>query len=173
MKQESNITVPMQNFTGLNVYRPQTDCDQCSKPCPYPNRDYYPVSVICYCRPQLVFLIENMDLLQDGQYPLAHIESGYTDIDPSIRVQQGSEAGFINPALIYSDVSSRLERCRDDGHTLVHEITVLHVDYYEMLSPAARNALNYCAGWRRKRQKYHTWIRDQRRKRKIHKSVVL
>ena len=152
--------------------RNQTDCEECSKPCPFPNADYYPVGVIRYCRVQLFFLVENLELLRDGQYPLPHVESGYTDIDPSIRVQQGSEAGFINPALIYSDVSSRLTACKADGQTLLHEIQILHADYYGDLSPAARNAINYCSGFRKRKLKYFAWLRDQKRKNKIHKNEV-
>lgn len=142
----------------------ETDCDKCRKPCLSPNADYYAISQIRYCRPQLFFLIENLDLLQDGIYPDAHIETGYTDnVDPCVQRQVSHGTGFVDAALIYADVSSRLRACRRDGQTLEHEIKIVHLDYYEILSPAAKSALNYISGWRRRKMRYSVWLAKQKK----------
>lgn len=150
---------------------PKSECDYCKKPCSTPNADYYEMNQIKYCSPQILFLIEHLELLRDGIYPCNPINTGYTDsIDPSIRVQPSGIAGFVTPALIYSDVSSRLKACRKDGETLEHEVRYLHADYYGLLSPSARNALLYISGWRRKRMKYYKWLKQREYRRHINQN---
>jgi hypothetical protein len=146
-----------------------TDCDDCKRPCLCPNSDYYPISQIRLCRPQLFFLIEHLEMISEGIYPRESKESGY--VDSVIQRQPPQAAPFEAPCQISAEIEVRIKNCKQDGQTLVHEIQALHADYYELLSPAARNALNYCAGFRRRRVKYFIFLKEQKRKRKIHQKV--
>jgi hypothetical protein len=136
------------------------DCYCCKKQCQTPNSDYYPIYLIRYCRPQVFFIIEHLEQIGDGKYPADPKPSGY--VDSNIQHQINQEAGFVNAAIVYAEVTARLDMCRGDGVTLVHEIVNLHAEYYDMLSPAARNALNYCSGWARKRKRYSAWVARRR-----------
>lgn len=148
----------------------QNDCDCCSKPCACPAADYYPINQICFCRPQMFFLIESIEILRDGNYPKSHIDSGY--IDSIIQRQPPQAAPFEGPCQIAAEIDVRLTACKQDGETLAHEIISLQADYYELLSPAARNALNYISGWKR-RKSYTKWLKDRRHRNKNVENVAL
>lgn len=169
LSQFTNGTAIAVNSTA-NLLR-GTDCDECLKKCSYPNCSYYPMSAIRYCRPQIFFLIENLDYLVDDIYPDDPQPSGYTKIDPSIRIQFKETVTISNVKLIYLDISTRLKRCGKDGETLIHEITKLHAFYYNDLSQAARDALNYISGFRRKLMGYRAWLKQKNQRSKIRVGV--
>lgn len=148
----------------------QTDCDNCKRLCETPNADYFEISQIRYCRVQMLFLIEHIDQLADGIYPRNPQISGYQD--SGSQSLSASDAGFVNPILIHGEITARLKACMEDGETLLHEVRFLNADYYEALSNASKSALNYCSGNNRRRMSYMAWLRDRKRKLKIHKSVV-
>lgn len=74
-------------------------------------------------------------------------------------------ASFVPLADLRAEVDYRLDRTGRDGETLVHEVRVLGVRRFPALSQAARDAVNYIAGRKRKRMSYRRWI-DQRERRK-------
>jgi hypothetical protein len=149
LKPYSYSTLPL---TGL------TDCDCCKNPCPSIHTDYHPINEIRFCRVQVLWLIEYIDILRDGNYPKQPKETGY--VDSIIQRRPSQEAGFVNAALVAAELDARLQATKKDGETLEHEVRVLGVDVYELLSPAARNALGYCSGWKRKRLKYSAWFKQ-------------
>lgn len=139
------------------------DCDGCKSPCTHPYGDWFPVSEIKYCRPQVFWIIENLETLNDGLWPIEGVETGYIGMDS---MQVSSDAGFVTVAIIYADITSRLSACRSDGDTLKHEIQILGAEYYDQLSQCARDALNYCSGWKKKGN-YAQWMANRRQRQKI------
>lgn len=128
--------------------------------------EWYAPYEIVFSRPQMVFLIEFLDILRQGEWPPGP-SSSYTDF-PSKRTKPG--AYFEKPADIYIEVSRRLETTGKDGITLLEEVQN-GLNDYTLLSSVAKQALNYISLWDfRKRDSYSQWCAGQRRK---HKSMTL
>jgi len=105
------------------------------------------------CRQQLIWIITNLDGLARGEYPPDPQGSGYVgDNKPIFR----SGGKFHTARDIYDEYNPRLERAGEDGETLIHEV---HQGLgLNELAKAARNALNYCAGYKRKKRRYGIWL---------------
>lgn len=117
------------------------------------NRDYYwyEPKEITFRREHLIFLIEHWELLEQGIYPPEpsgdYIEIGTVDV---IRPNWKSAGN------IHGEILHRLKTTKDAGQTLIWEIT--HgMTKYERLSPAAKGALNYITGWKRRETSYPNW----------------
>jgi len=123
--------------------------------------DYYTPGMVSYCRPQMMWLIEWLPVIEDGDWPPDPKETGYTE--PAVQTTRSSRAHFENAAQVAAEVTARLARTGKDGETLVHLIQSGLSDY-QRLPPSALNALNYISGWRRKKDSYSRWGYDQRRK---------
>jgi hypothetical protein len=96
-------------------------------------------------------------------------------------------AGFEEIACFNAEMDMRLKTTGRAGETLLHEISVMDLfkrlfegekgeiysefEYYRMLSPLARDCVNYISGKRRS-QTFAGWCADRERQRKNHKSMV-
>lgn len=115
-----------------------------------------------YCKVQFIYLIDILDTLGAGIYPPDPAYSGYTELigKPIF----GPKKHTAND--IHAEVTARIDRTEDDGKTLVHEVKVLGAQLFN-LSGAARNALNYCVGEKRKKLDYGIWLSQRRWRSKI------
>lgn len=128
------------------------DCDTCNRPCDYPGAEWYPPHVIRFCRPQMRWLIEWVDLLAEGKYP--PISSEQAGRPPG----RNERAPFATPAELGAEVELRLRRTGKDGRLLKAQLKA----GYANLDGEAWDALNYVSGWRRKLMGYHEWARQRR-----------
>lgn len=124
--------------------------------------EHYRPRDIVFDRQQVLWLIEWLELLQQGSWPPDPRETGYTEA-PKVQTSPSTRAPFEGPVQVAAEVTSRLESCGDAGQALRHEVE--HgLTAYELLSPPARRALNYCCGVNRRRETFARWCwkRDNR-----------
>ena len=163
-----------------------SDCDTCSPRyyCGYGSSAWYPMSALNnLCRVQCIFLIEHLDLLEDGKYPSNPKPTGYTGIDPAIRVVARSTPRWMVVAELYAELTSRLKTTGDAGEALIDEIQHWHrhlpstVGDYRIepwqLSRPAQKALNYISGHRQRSQTFSEWKADKKYLSKNDKNIVL
>jgi hypothetical protein len=96
-------------------------------------------------------MIEHLELLKEGVWPGGDPHpTGYTKAPgkPGIK----SEAKFIRPCEYAGELEARLNKTGRDGLTLLKEYR------NENMTKAARDALNYICGWKRKRMRYSRWL---------------
>jgi hypothetical protein len=128
---------------------------------------FYEPAEVVYCRVQMLWLIEWLPTLEEGKYPPDPTPTGYIDHGfGGIKAQ----APFELSCQIAGEVSVRLKKAGKDGRTLEHEVRELNAHSYELLSPAAKDALNYCSGWKRKRRTFPQWLADRTYKKVINLS---
>lgn len=118
---------------------------------------WYSPSDIVYSRPQMMWGILYLDMLEIGDWPSENRDTGYTGSQGS----RNTKTKFLPAALLYAEITARLKTTRDAGEALVDEIQS-GVSDYEGLSRPAQRALNYISGWRRRSQSYSRW-KTQRR----------
>ncbi len=126
--------------------------------------DWYSMNEIRFCRPQMLFLIENMELLIDGHYPVDPYVSGYVG-GGFARLR--AAAPYERADQLAGEVQARLwvdGRTGEAGEALVDEVQNQHIRNYNELSRPAQRVINFISGWRRRRQTYSEWKADQNRK---------
>lgn len=136
--------------------------------------DWYAPGQIRYLRDDIIWMIAVVLPLEAGEWPPEPKETGYTGGH-----KVSHSAPFENPAVVRSEVKERLKMTKDDGVTLVWEIQKGGIEYYELLCPAAKRALNYiCSGEKRRFKNnggllsYSEWLRNRRgNDKKKHKFV--
>ena len=135
--------------------------------------EWYSPGQIRYLRDDIIWMIGQVLPLESGEWPPEQKESGYTGSQKT----PSHAAPFENPAIVRAEVEQRIKMTKGDGVTLVWEIQKGGVEYYELLCPAAKRALNYiCSGKKRRRTKdgrlitYAEWKRDRN---KNHKNVKI
>jgi hypothetical protein len=134
------------------------DCQACKRPSiDCPGADWYSPRDIKFCRVQVMWIIKHLPLMREGVWP-RHPEGELAS--PIVQKPSKHSAYFETPAQIAGEVDYRLNRTGLEGKLLVSEIN-LGLDYLE-LQPEARRALNYVAGWRRKRLAYPEWKRQRK-----------
>ena len=121
---------------------------------------YSPVS-IRYTREQVLFILENKEILKEGLWPPEPRETGYTDEGNH---PVSCHAPFETACMIIAEVEARLKSCGDAGEALEDE--ALCIELVDYLSRPARRALNYVSGFRRRRQTYSRWCWEQEQKKK-------
>ncbi len=135
--------------------------------CPYgEGKPWYHYGEIRFCLFQILFIIENEESLERGDWPINPDGSSY--IDPNIKTGFGSEAYYCKTVEIIAEVNYRLARTGVDGK-LLREQVLRGVEYND-LDPEARSALMYMKGMRRKRMSYKAWIRKRRYENKVTKT---
>ena len=125
------------------------NCDGCHKLCARPNAEYYPPNEIQFCRTHMLFLCSVMEILTAGKYP--YPPSGYADTEKIFSNVPPARASWQTPIELAGEVRARLIPAKDDGDTLLAEAK--YIREYRNLSQAARNALNYISGWKRRFRK--------------------
>lgn len=106
-----------------------------------------------FCKSQVVFLIRHLDILVLDEYPPDPEYSGYVgnSYKPVFGPKSQTAIG------LHAEITTRLSLTDNDGETLMHEVRELNAGV-DQLSQSAKNALNYCCGEKRKRQKYGAWL---------------
>jgi hypothetical protein len=89
-----------------------------------------------------------------------------TDDSPGSR-RIRPHAAFVAVSDLWAEFEFRLSRCGRDGQTLVHEVRELGVYEPSKLSQAARDALGYVAGRKRKVLDYRDWLNQRVRRARI------
>jgi len=89
------------------------DCGHCNGRKSCPGKEWYSPSDIKFCAKQIVWLLENRDILLDGLYPADPATSG--SVMPTIKTKGRRNAKFTTPIEIIAEVERRLEHCRLDG----------------------------------------------------------
>jgi hypothetical protein len=132
-----------------------------------PGFEWYEPREIRWCFNQCLWVIQFMSILEIGEYPPDPTPTGYVGFGSKPQFRSGGN--FITAAGLFAEIDWRLRRADGDGDTLKHEVQKLGVMNYLALSRAARNALAYVAGYKRKR-KYGLWL-SQRQYRAANKAI--
>ena len=74
--------------------------------------DFYSYGQLNFKRKQISWVLENARAFRDGHWPKRD-STGYFGLPGKNRVK--AEGSFVKPALIWAEVSTRLEQCGDDG----------------------------------------------------------
>jgi hypothetical protein len=124
---------------------------------------YYKPLDIRFSRSQMMWLLVELPCLEEGSWPVNPHNTGYTEAENTGRVNTSTRAPFETAIQIYAEVTYRLSSTGKDGKTLYWEIQ--HgCEVYESLCPAAKQAINYMSGWRRRKLIYSKWCYQQSRK---------
>jgi hypothetical protein len=135
--------------------KPQShNCDGCRHVCSHPNADYYEPKEIRFCRTQMLWLCAHLGFLEIGKWKSR--ESGYIDTERIFSNVPPARAPWQTPIELAGEVRVRLKPTGEDGETLLAE--ALLTQEYSGLSQAARNALNYASGWKRREMYYAQWL---------------
>ena len=155
------------------------DCDTCVRylksleggntPLVCAHVEYYTPGMLWYCRPQMMCGIEWLDLLEEGDWPRDPKETGYNEAG-HVQKSVSLKAKFLPAANFFSEITDRLKSTGSSGETLVWELQH-NTGEYNQLSPAARRALNYISGYRRRRQPFGRWLWEQDKKKTDNLSV--
>lgn len=136
----------------------EIDCRRCKRWQGCIGRLYYDFSEIRWCPLQVIWLIQNWDILEKGQWPQP---ADFSEGAPNVQ----TEGNFVKSAIIMAELKTRLERTRVDGKLLKSEVwnygdTDLEaVDIMNRLDRDAYTALMYVKGFRRKKMFYLDWRR--------------
>ena len=121
---------------------------------------WYPPNKITFTQSQMLFLLENLDLLGAGDYPPDPYSS-----DEQKGGKHSYRAPFVTAVELSAEITSRLVRTGVDGKLLLAEAK-LGLDIV-LLSYEAKRALKYCAGWRRKKMSYQSWKNQNKYRQKV------
>ncbi len=121
--------------------------------------EYYSPRDIHFSREEMLWLIEYLLPLGGVSWPVNSRETGYTEA-PRVQHSQSHHASFESAAQIYAEITVRLESTKESGEALIDEVQS-GTDSCELLSRPAKRALNYISGWRRRKQTFAQWKRDQ------------
>lgn len=124
---------------------------------------WFAPSDVIYSRPQMLWGIEHLSLLENGDWPPDHKETGYTGSKGS----RNTKTKFLPAASFYAEITARLKTTGEAGEALVDEVQG-GIDL-EGLSRPAKRALNYISGFRRRRQSYSKFC-SQRKYRAVNLS---
>lgn len=121
---------------------------------------------------QMLWLIEHLPELREGQWPANPVGSGYIDL-PLVRKgkARSRKAYFEIPTTIVAEVEVRLEKCGIDGLILLATEcwgeSEQSLAKYLGIPPwsvrkRANNALRYISGWERKNQSYKEFLHHRK-----------
>jgi len=131
------------------------DCLKCKTYKDCSGKTWFHYGEIRFCPYQVIFIIENSEVLRAGGWPANPDGSSY--IDTKIQTGFKSEAYYVKPVGILAEVEYRRRRTGSDGKLLRAEVLA-----GLELSQESKSALHYCKGWRRKRMSYQRWLRHRR-----------
>jgi len=131
--------------------------------CGYPDERWFPLGVIRFCPPQVLFLMENISLLRDGKYPLR--PTGYTDIDPAIIVVPRTTSSQQTILDLAAEIDARLSSVPG----IQRKLFEVEIQEQLELSPYSWTVLNYVSGWPRKTMSFSKWQQQKERRRSLAK----
>ncbi len=137
-------------------------CRKCRTWAGCPGKGWYSIGEFRFCRLQIQWLIaeflrvwaDEIIVMRDT-WPREDRETGYTEAPPTQHAIRPG-APFERPLQIVGEIRARLSKTGQDGRELV----LMVENKSDELSTRARNALNYCSGWRRKRD-YGDWLKQR------------
>ena len=133
-----------------------------------PNKaNWHPPSAIFYCSHQMMWGILHLGMLEEGDWPPEHKDTGYIGSKGS----RNTRTKFLPAALFFAEITYRFKATGEAGEALVDEVQG-GVTEYKGLSRPAKRALNYISGWRRRKLSYSEWKKDQKWRAKHNRSVV-
>lgn len=115
------------------------------------SEEWYSYKDFVFNRQQVYWALQNLSLLRDGEWPKQEIATGYTE-SPITATRLNDEGNFVKPAIIASEIDVRLKSCGIAGELLLTEAKYDTNIFY--LSSTSRLALNYCSGWKRRKQTF-------------------
>lgn len=131
------------------------DCKGCKHKERCSGGEWFSYGEIFYCRKQMIFLIEHLVELGEGNWPANPDGSSY--IDPSLRSKSfRNEAYFCKPAGLVACIMGRLDKTGEDGITLMEDIHS-GIREYRDLKSVAKRALNYISGYRKRKEGYRSF----------------
>lgn len=137
---------------------------------------WYAPGEIRFTLNHILFLLENINLLEDGFYPPNPEETGYQEL--KIAVARGKpRAYFETPICLIAEIKLRISLAKDnhndDGKLLLDKYRlglnddelarVNHLSYNQVIT-GINSALLFITGWKRERLPYSDWCRKYRYK---------
>ncbi len=115
---------------------------------------------ITFTRDQVIWLIQQLELLSNGIWPSEPLDTHYTDIG---RSSLKDHAYFETPCSFSAEITYRLQRTGIDGKLLIAELMdKWHPVFYQDLQPESKKALNYVSIFDfRKRAPYWQWKKQR------------
>lgn len=127
--------------------------------CPYgEGKEWYTYGEIRWCPFQVIWIIENAEILHDGKWPPPLGNSSY--IDSGILSALKGEPFKVKAFAVVDEFDIRFRTTREAGEALVGEVVNAGITIIKKLSRPARRALMYIKGERRKTQTYSQWRRN-------------
>jgi len=133
--------------------------------------EWYSPGKIRFQRDEMIWMTENLPLLEEGIWPREPSESGYTET-ANVQKSRSHKAPFETAAQYFAEVTARMFPKDENGKIIqpaLHaacNVLVWEVQHglndYELLSPTAKTALNYISGWDRRKMSYSKWKRQRR-----------
>jgi len=121
--------------------------------------DWYSPSSIKFSRPEIIWILENIEMIEEGRWPPDFKYTGYTGGNKGRRF---GPAYFEAPCSISAEVKRRLVLTKQDGKILFWQIKA-GITTFESLESEAKCALNFVSLWDfRKRPRYSFWKRDRK-----------
>ncbi len=147
-------------------------CRSCRDWSNCPGHEWYSMSDWCWCRPQVLWMIEQFFgvhgtlgvVLGRESWPAEGRASGYTEA-PKTSHSVNSHASFERPMQLVGELEHRLLKTGKDGRLLVLEVHVHNAcnTTGRDLSQDARAAQGYFSVWKRKRLGYVQWQAEKTR----------
>lgn len=122
---------------------------------------WYSLADIKFCRLQIYWLLPLLGELKEGIWPPNPDSSSYTDVPLGKGQRIRHEGKFCKPAEIAAEIELRGARTGKDGKILLYQVQAGY--RMDELEYEARTALNYMAGWRRRKDPYRKWKHDVER----------
>lgn len=133
----------------------EKSCQRCKDYRDCDGKPWFHYGEIRCCPYQVLWIIENSEILRAGKWPDNPEGSGY--IDPKIRTGYKKLAYFVKPVETLAEVEYRREKTGTDGKLLRAEVLA-----GLELSQESKDALMYIKGKWRKRMSYQRWLRHRR-----------
>ncbi len=136
------------------------------------SEQWFSYSEFKFSREQIVWALEHLQMLRQGQWPPEHRETGYVGGKGKKR---NTRATFENPASVASEIDWRLCQCNSDGlflemvysqpddkvFVMQHIAVAMGVSINEV-ETNIHKALHYCCGSRRRNRTYTQWKNHQK-----------
>lgn len=131
------------------------DCRDCKNWKDCTGKDWFDYSEIRWCPWQVLWILENSEVLRSGNWPPECVDSGYIDAPAGGRKIR-HEGSFVKPVAILGEVEYRLAKTGLYGKLLIAEVKA-GIE----LSGQSWSALLYIKGWRRKRLSFGAWQKQR------------
>lgn len=143
-----------------------TTCRDCHswKDCPAPERGWYSYGEVRWCVYQVFWILKWEEYFDIGIWPTPE-----STVEAPKRTLS-KDAQYVNSMIIIGELRVRLEKTGLKGKLLREECQNREKMLY--LSDPAKEALWYCAGWRRKGMSFRDWLKQRKHRQYEHQKVV-